>query len=79
MRDLHGGVVRATHILFTLMKSSLFVALSSVALLAWLAASYVTQLKPEPRLGSGSLPLSAKQKASAPEKDRQTLIAEKQD
>jgi hypothetical protein len=42
------------------MKSSLFVSLCSVFLMAWLVVSFVTTLKPEPRLGRGSLPLSAK-------------------
>ena len=28
--------------------------------MAWLVVSFVTTLKPEPRLGRGSLPLSAK-------------------
>jgi hypothetical protein len=79
IRDLHGDVVRATILIITLMKSSLFVAISSIALLAWLAASYVTQLKPEPRLGRGSLPLSAQQKATETQEPRRVLIAEQQD
>ena len=44
------------------MKSSLFVVLSSVFFMTWLVVSYVTTLKPEPRLGRGSLPLSAQTK-----------------
>lgn len=63
-----------------LMKSSLFVTLSSLFLLAWLAVSYVTSLQPEPRLGRGSLPLSARHtpKPVAPEKSEAALLAKKQ-
>ena len=44
------------------MKSSIFVTFSSLFFLSWLTLSYVTSLKPEPRLGKGSLPLSAQNK-----------------
>lgn len=49
------------------MKSSLFVTFSSLFLLAWLGVSYVTSLQPEPRLGRGSLPLSARHTPKAEE------------
>ena len=60
------------------MKSSLFVALSSVVLLVWLAASYVTHLNPEPRAGVSAQPLSAKHEAPSSEEREKTLLAEKQ-
>ncbi|MFY7817063.1 MAG: hypothetical protein ACOVRB_01725 [Akkermansiaceae bacterium] len=61
------------------MKSSLFVVFSSVALLAWLVASFMTQLQPEPRLGRGSLPLSAKQIDPSPDEKKRVLIAGQED
>jgi hypothetical protein len=63
------------------MKSSLFVTFSSLFLLAWLAVSYVTSLQPEPRLGRGSLPLSAQRspKPVAAETPETALLAKKQD
>jgi hypothetical protein len=62
------------------MKSSLFVTFSSFFLLAWLAVSYVTSLQPEPRLGRGSLPLSAQKTSDAevPEKPEPAMLAKKQ-
>jgi hypothetical protein len=52
------------------MKSSIFVTFSSLFFLSWLALSYVTNVKPEPRLGKGSLPLSAQRKETpAPSKN----------
>jgi len=58
------------------MKSSFFVTFSSVVLLAWLAASYLTALKPEPRLGRGSLPLSAKVPVDAQKTTEAIVLAE---
>jgi hypothetical protein len=62
------------------MKSSLFVVISSVFFMTWLAVSYVTTLKPEPRLGRGSLPLSAKTKVTveptADSVEEQPIMAE---
>jgi hypothetical protein len=63
------------------MKSSLFVTLGSVFFLSWLVASYVTTLQPEPRLGKGSLPLSAQHKAekSEPESAKAQPMVAKSD
>lgn len=58
---------------YLLMKSSLFVTFSSLFLMTWLGISYVTTLKPEPRLGRGSLPLSA-QKTTAPRESEDTTM-----
>jgi hypothetical protein len=67
-RELHSRVRSAfsTHTFFSLMKSSLFVSFGSVFFLAWLALSYTTSLKPVPRLGKGSLPISSVKPAEKP-------------
>lgn len=57
--DLSQASATHIHSFRQLMKSSLFVTISSFFLLVWLAVSYLTSLQPEPRLGRGSLPLSA--------------------
>lgn len=56
------------------MKSSIFVTCSSLFFLAWLAASYVTNLRPEPRVGRGSVPLNAR---TALPKTPEVLVTEK--
>ena len=59
------------------MKSSLFVALSSAFFMTWLVLSYVTTLKPEPRLGRGSLPLSAQAKPAEEKAASDPMLAKK--
>jgi hypothetical protein len=59
------------------MKSSLFVALSSAFFMTWLVLSYVTTLKPEPRLGRGSLPLSAQAESAKEKKVSNPMLAKK--
>lgn len=58
------------------MKSSIFVTCSSVFFLSWLTLSYVTSLKPEPRLGRGSLPISAQTSPKTELKQPKVLISE---
>jgi hypothetical protein len=77
---LHRAFAAHFHSIPLLMKSSLFVTLSSLFLLAWLALSYVTSLQPEPRLGRGSLPLSAQKSpdAEVPNQPEPAMLAKKQ-
>jgi len=78
--DLSQASVTHIHSFRQLMKSSLFVTISSLFLLAWLVVSYLTRLQPEPRLGRGSLPLSA-QKNPEPmilESEEPAMLAKKQ-
>lgn len=73
---MHRAFAAFFHSIPLLMKSSLFVTLSSLFLLAWLTVSYVTSLQPEPRLGRGSLPLSAQRspKPVVPETSETALL-----
>jgi hypothetical protein len=58
------------------MKSSLFVSFSSLFFLSWLALSYTTSLKPAPRMGKGSLPISSDSPVKPSETEKGSLEKE---